>query len=85
MILRCTENGYWNEALKFFCKMKKANVHPISNTLISILSACAYFRSLDKGMDVHSYVVKNGFKLHVHVRNDLIDIYARCGCLKVIS
>ena len=85
MISWYTQNRYWNEALEFFRKMQKANVQPISNTLTSILSACAYFTSLDKGMDVHSYAVKTGFELDVHVRSALIDMYARCGCLEVAS
>ncbi|XP_057861164.1 putative pentatricopeptide repeat-containing protein At3g13770, mitochondrial [Cryptomeria japonica] len=85
MISGYAQNGYWNEVLEFFRKMQKANVEPISNTLNSILSACAYFRSLDKGKDVHSYAVKTGFESDVYVRSALIDMYARCGCLEVAS
>ncbi|KAH9312098.1 hypothetical protein KI387_027133 [Taxus chinensis] len=85
MISGYAQNGYWDKALEFFCQMQNSNVEPISNTLTSVLSTCAHFKSLEKGKDVHSYVVKTGFELDVYVRGALIDMYVGCGCLLVAS
>eukprot|EP01018_Ginkgo_biloba_P030281 Gb_21430 [translate_table: standard] len=82
MLAGYTQNGQWDQALELFRQMQHADVELNSNTLASVLSACAYFKALEKGKQIHGYAIKSGFELDVFVRGTLIDTYARCGSIE---
>ncbi|RZS13278.1 hypothetical protein BHM03_00044839 [Ensete ventricosum] len=49
----------------------------------SVLSACANGGGLDFGRGVHGHAVKLGMASTLdYVRNSLIDMYNKCGCLE---
>ncbi|MCI70638.1 pentatricopeptide repeat-containing protein, partial [Trifolium medium] len=53
--------------------MQRKGVRPDIYTVTSIVHACACSYSLDKGRDVHSYVIKNGMGLNLPVANALMN------------
>ncbi|XAR65244.1 hypothetical protein NMG60_11009296 [Bertholletia excelsa] len=76
MIVRYTQNGYPDEALKLFTDKKWMGILPNTITIASVLSACAQLANLKLGRLVHCLGIKLG--LHDHtVINALIDMYAK--------
>eukprot|EP01018_Ginkgo_biloba_P030650 Gb_26653 [translate_table: standard] len=83
MIAGYAQTGHANEALSLFHQMQLAGVRPNSVTMVSVLPACAHLRDLHQGKCMHAYITKNGFESNVSVRNTLIDMYAKCGCIDI--
>ncbi|CAN7068350.1 unnamed protein product [Brassica rapa subsp. trilocularis] len=78
MIARFGQNGFCDEAVDLFIRMRKAFVVPNEFTFTSILNACAIGKYHGLGKQLHGLVVKGGFDLDVYVSNALIDVYAKC-------
>ncbi|CAH8327681.1 unnamed protein product [Eruca vesicaria subsp. sativa] len=78
MIARFGQNGFCDDAVDMFIRMRKAFVVPNEFTFTSILNACALRKCFGLGRQLHGLVVKGGFDLDVYVSNALIDVYAKC-------
>ncbi|XP_010453383.1 PREDICTED: putative pentatricopeptide repeat-containing protein At5g13230, mitochondrial [Camelina sativa] len=78
MIARFCQNGFCNEAVDLFIRMREAFVVPNEFTLSSILNGCAIGKCSGLGEQLHGLVVKAGFDFDVYVSNALIDVYAKC-------
>ncbi|KAG7602093.1 Pentatricopeptide repeat [Arabidopsis thaliana x Arabidopsis arenosa] len=78
MIARFCQNGFCNEAVDLFIRMREAFVVPNEFTLSSILNGCAIGKCSGLGEQLHGLVVKVGFDLDIYVSNALIDVYAKC-------
>eukprot|EP01018_Ginkgo_biloba_P013191 Gb_32451 [translate_table: standard] len=83
MIAGYVHNGQALEALKLFRQMQLAGVKPNANTFASVLPACANLAALEQGMDIHEDIIRSGFQSHVFVESALVDMYAKCGSIKV--
>eukprot|EP01018_Ginkgo_biloba_P013190 Gb_32456 [translate_table: standard] len=83
MIAGCTQNGQGVKALKLFRQMQLAGVKPNPNTFSSVLSACGNLAALEQGMEIHEEIIKFGFQSDVFVENALVDMYAKCGSIKM--
>ncbi|KAH0894298.1 hypothetical protein HID58_056727, partial [Brassica napus] len=80
MISGYTEKGDMDEALALFRAMKKTEVSPDLVTLLSLISGCGKFGSLEIGRWVDARADTYGFKRdNVMVCNALIDMYSKCG------
>ncbi|KAF8718241.1 hypothetical protein HU200_025735 [Digitaria exilis] len=66
------------EALALFDAMP---VQPDEVTMVSVVSACTALGDLATGERLRQYVDSNGFGWMVSLRNALIHMYAKCGCL----
>ncbi|KAH0994242.1 hypothetical protein GBA52_005725 [Prunus armeniaca] len=76
---QCGNNA---KALKLFSQMRAEGIEPNSVTLLAIISACTSLSSLNLGCGVHSYVLKSGLSFDIFIGNALINMYAKCGCIK---
>ncbi|ONK70751.1 uncharacterized protein A4U43_C04F1150 [Asparagus officinalis] len=74
-----TQNGYSEEALILFSKMRGFSVHSDEATYSSILKACADLASLRDGKEVHGLVIQTGFSSYRYTVSALIDMYSKCG------
>ncbi|KAK8268924.1 hypothetical protein V6Z11_D11G098000 [Gossypium hirsutum] len=74
-------NNHHEEALKLFCDMRLAGIHPDHVVLASALSACAELTVLELGQQVHADFVKSGLQSSTSVDNSLVTMYAKCGCI----
>ncbi|XP_010242634.1 PREDICTED: pentatricopeptide repeat-containing protein At2g39620 [Nelumbo nucifera] len=79
-------NGYAqigdaHHALEMFHKMRLAGLSPDSGTMVGVLPACVLLDALDQGKCIHGQIIKSGFGSDLHVKNALIDMYAKCGSL----
>eukprot|EP01018_Ginkgo_biloba_P024981 Gb_25581 [translate_table: standard] len=83
MIVGYAQNDHPEDALKLFHQMEMAGVKSNSVTIASVLTACARIAALQQGKEMHDYIIRRGFESHVVVSNALIDMYAKCGSIKI--
>ncbi|XP_057850679.1 pentatricopeptide repeat-containing protein At1g56690, mitochondrial [Cryptomeria japonica] len=83
MVAGYAQNGQVDEALETIKQMQLAGVKPNSTTFVSILPACAKMKTLEQGMDIHQRIIETRFLSDVVVVNSLIDMYAKCGNLRM--
>ncbi|KAK1382158.1 putative tetratricopeptide-like helical domain, DYW domain-containing protein [Heracleum sosnowskyi] len=80
MIGGYSKNRLPNEALNFFVKMQN-DLKPDNVTISCILPSCGNLSALDRGREIHSFVLKNGLSSDLFVMNGLLDMYVKCGAL----
>ncbi|KAF3795533.1 Pentatricopeptide repeat-containing protein [Nymphaea thermarum] len=74
--------GNGSNALRMFYELQSAGVQPDPGTMVGVLPACVQLGDLEQGECFHGYICKVGFDADLHVKNALIDMYAKCGCLR---
>ncbi|XP_077212131.1 pentatricopeptide repeat (PPR) superfamily protein [Tasmannia lanceolata] len=82
MISGYVQKGFHEEAVKLFFDMRAANVTSDQATFSSILRASSSLASLGLGKQLHSYIVRSGYMSNVYAGSALLDMYAKCGCIK---
>ncbi|PON54428.1 DYW domain containing protein [Parasponia andersonii] len=81
-MLSCyVHNGLANEAFELLDLMRRANVEPDTIALVSILSAAASLSALNKGKEMHGFLIRKGFILEGPIAHSLVEMYASCGNL----
>lgn len=80
MIGGYSKNNFPNHALNLFKKMQK-ELKPDSVTIACVLPVCASLGALDKGREIHCYLLRNFIFEIAHVDNALVDMYAKCGAI----
>ena len=82
-MLSCyVHNELSNDAFELLGLMKRANVEPDLVALVGILSAAASLSSLNKGKEIHGFLIRKGFILEGIVACSLVEMYANCGNLE---
>lgn len=79
MVLACAFNGYYEEAIGYFCLMQELGNVGNKFTFSILLKACVGLMDVKKGKEVHAVGKKMGFVDEVSVANALIDMYCKCG------
>ncbi|KAK3014301.1 hypothetical protein RJ639_008872 [Escallonia herrerae] len=77
--------GRAHEALDVYREMKMGNFRPDGVTLIGVVSACGQLEDLKLGKELHRYIEENGLNLNVPLANALMDMYVKCGELKLLQ
>ncbi|CAL2275660.1 unnamed protein product [Prunus armeniaca] len=90
VIAGCTQNGEFSEAIYLFKRMlvlahggQNLENRPNQVTAVCVLSACSHTGMLQLGKWIHSYIYKNALGPDSFVSNALVDMYGKCGSLKV--
>ncbi|KAK3420654.1 hypothetical protein EUGRSUZ_G01514 [Eucalyptus grandis] len=83
ILVACMQHKEPMEVFKLFKLLLISEVKPDYITLTTMIGAYTEMASLDMGSQVHCYAVKTGLVLDVSVANALIDMYAKCGSLKI--
>ncbi|KAF2313993.1 hypothetical protein GH714_021378 [Hevea brasiliensis] len=83
IIAGCVQNNLYDEGLRLFQQMLKAKVKPRQVSFSSILPACAHLTKLNLGKQLHGYIIRAGFDDNVFIASSLVDMYAKCGNVKV--
>jgi pentatricopeptide repeat protein len=81
MISAFAQCGMWNYSLRLLEEMQEDKINPNKVTIISLLSACAQGRAVDKGRWVYGQIDEFGIEADVDIRNTLISMYVKCGCM----
>ncbi|CAN6471452.1 unnamed protein product [Victoria cruziana] len=74
--------GKGSNALRMFYGLQSAEIQPDPGTMVGVLPACVQLGDLEQGRCFHGYICKLGFDADLHVKNALIDMYAKCGGLR---
>ncbi|XP_020594993.1 pentatricopeptide repeat-containing protein At3g29230-like, partial [Phalaenopsis equestris] len=75
-------HGKFSNVLNIFHQMLiSTNIKPNDATLLLVLSSCSKLGALDWGRWIHLYSNNNGFNGNIYIKNGLIDMYAKCGCI----
>uniref|UniRef100_A0ACD5YMK7 Uncharacterized protein n=1 Tax=Avena sativa TaxID=4498 RepID=A0ACD5YMK7_AVESA len=70
-------------ASKLFRRMVCRGVQPNYVTVVTYLALCARVTNLQHGQELHTHIVKHGFKGYRLLWNSLIDMYSKSGRLSV--
>jgi pentatricopeptide repeat protein len=81
MISGYAENGFAEEALAFFFRMRAVGMKPNHFIFVGVLQACTCLGDLKLGRQVHAWIVKKGFGENVYLRSALVHHYANCASI----
>ncbi|XP_030528800.1 pentatricopeptide repeat-containing protein At3g26540 [Rhodamnia argentea] len=68
-------------AMEMFCEMQWETM-PSVFTFGTLLAACANISALDRGKQIHGFMIRKGYEIDIVVRGALIDMYSKCRCIK---
>ncbi|KAF3444816.1 hypothetical protein FNV43_RR14509 [Rhamnella rubrinervis] len=69
------------EAMEIFAEMIGSGIRPNLGSILGVLSASSDLKDIRKGKCIHGYVVRHGFDLNAEIANQIIYMYAKCGCI----
>ena len=69
--------GLYDETLELFKLMRTKGVEISAESLAVVLSVCADMAQVDRGSEIHGYVVKGGYEDYLFVKNALIGTYGK--------
>jgi pentatricopeptide repeat protein len=70
-------------ASRIFREMVCSDVQPNYVTVVTYLALCARVANLQHGRELHTHIIKQGFKGYRLLWNSLIDMYSKSGRLSV--
>ncbi|XP_043712870.1 pentatricopeptide repeat-containing protein At2g13600-like [Telopea speciosissima] len=82
MISILSQHGLGAQALSMFIEMWNEGFRPNSMTYASVLSASTSILDLGWGRHLHARIIRYESGVDVYMGSGLIDMYAKCGCLK---
>ncbi|XP_004486752.1 putative pentatricopeptide repeat-containing protein At3g23330 [Cicer arietinum] len=83
MLAAYAQNGHPDESLSLCREMAATGVRPTEATLVTVISSSADIACLPNGREIHGFSWKHGFQSNDKVKTALIDMYAKCGYVKV--
>ncbi|KAG2371101.1 hypothetical protein LR48_Vigan05g211600 [Vigna angularis] len=85
MLAAYAQNGHPDESLSLCREMAATSVRPTEATLVTVISSSADIACLPHGREIHGFGWRHGFQSNDKVKTALIDMYAKCGSVKVAS
>ncbi|XP_057958814.1 pentatricopeptide repeat-containing protein At2g13600-like [Malania oleifera] len=82
MISILAQHGLAIQTLEMFVEMWGQGFRTNSMTYANVLSVCTSIPDLDWGAHLHARIIRMETSLDVFIGSGLIDMYAKCGCLK---
>lgn len=79
------QNDLHGDALKYFKDMWTAGQKPDQVSLLNMIAASGRLGNLLNGKEVHAYAIRNGMDSEMQIGNTLIDMYAKCCCVKYMG
>ncbi|GAB2270564.1 hypothetical protein Dimus_005452 [Dionaea muscipula] len=83
MISGLNQNESSGEALQLYREMRCSNILPDQATFACVLKACSTLASIRDGVKIHCFLFHAGFSVDELVGSALIDMYAKCGDVKI--
>ncbi|XP_057849286.2 pentatricopeptide repeat-containing protein At3g13880 [Cryptomeria japonica] len=74
--------GHYEDVQRQFWQMRKLGMNVDHFTFATMLSACAKLGDLRQGKQIHTHIIRTGFRSQLFVSNALVDMYAKCGRLE---
>ncbi|GFQ08686.1 putative pentatricopeptide repeat-containing protein at3g49142 [Phtheirospermum japonicum] len=82
MVAGYSQNGRSSDAINLYTQMEARGPEPDAITIASVLPPCGDLSAVSLGKRIHEYIKKKKLCPNLSVENALIDMYAKCGCLK---
>lgn len=82
MIRGLVSNDCFDDAIVFYCSMRRQGFLPNCFTFPFVLKACARLSDFQLGLKIHTLVVKSGFDYDVFVKTSLLSLYSKFGHLE---
>ncbi|ERN15811.1 hypothetical protein AMTR_s00039p00144170 [Amborella trichopoda] len=73
--------AHYDQALCLFVKMRTLGALLNGEIVAVVLSVCSRLSALNKGKEIHGYVIRGGFEHLMCVNNSLVDMYGTCGVM----
>ncbi|KAK5783520.1 pentatricopeptide repeat-containing protein At2g46050, mitochondrial-like [Gossypium arboreum] len=83
LIVGYAQRGDMEKVMELLREMRLQNFCPDELTMASIFQSCGVSSSCAELLQVHTYVIKNGFESFLSVTNALIHAYSKCGNIDV--
>ncbi|XP_073127623.1 pentatricopeptide repeat-containing protein At3g53360, mitochondrial-like isoform X1 [Henckelia pumila] len=78
----CVQLGRYREAIDFFQELLSTGLRPNELTFASVLGAFGKEKEIWGGMQLHSLIIKLGFKAFTFVSNSILDFYSKIDHLE---
>ncbi|XP_027935156.1 pentatricopeptide repeat-containing protein At5g04780, mitochondrial [Vigna unguiculata] len=82
MMAGYVQNGFHEETLLLFHNAQLMGLEQDPFMISSAVSACAGLATLVEGKQLHAISHKSGSGSNIYVSSSLIDMYAKCGCIR---
>ncbi|KAL9298114.1 hypothetical protein ACSQ67_024010 [Phaseolus vulgaris] len=83
MLTAWVQNGYHEEAVQHFAEFQTVPIFQVDESILSsCISAAAGLAALDIGKCFHSWAIKVGLEVDLHVASSITDMYSKCGNIK---
>ncbi|KAK7393495.1 hypothetical protein VNO78_22053 [Psophocarpus tetragonolobus] len=79
------QNELYRDALNYFRDMHDSGQKPDQVSVLNLIAASGRSGNLLKGKEVHAYAIRNGLDFSIQIGNTLIDMYAKCCCVKYMG
>lgn len=83
MLAAYAQNGHPDESLSLCSEMAARGLKPTEATLVTVVSSSADIACLPHGREIHGFSWRHGFQSNDRVKTALLDMYAKCGSVKV--
>ncbi|XP_057956404.1 pentatricopeptide repeat-containing protein At2g27610 [Malania oleifera] len=77
-----SQNGSADSVIELFFQMQMEGIKPNAYTFAAVFGALASDGALERGIQVHTMVVKNGYEFTTPVGNSLISMYSKTGMIR---
>ncbi|RDY07319.1 Protein SPIRRIG, partial [Mucuna pruriens] len=79
------QNELYSDALNYFRDMQDSGQKPDQVSVLNLIAASGRLGNLLKGKEVHAYAIRNGLDSNMQIGNTLMDMYAKCCCVKYMG
>jgi pentatricopeptide repeat protein len=69
--------GLYDETMELFKVMRIKGVEVSGEAVAVVLSVCANMDGIQRGKEIHGFVIKGGYEDYLFVKNALIGIYGK--------
>ncbi|XP_008801246.3 pentatricopeptide repeat-containing protein At2g27610 [Phoenix dactylifera] len=81
LIAGYAHQGHGETAMGLFRKLHSSCLKPNEHIFPSVLVGCSIVAAVEEGKQLHSLIIKSGFRMAAYVGNAVMDFYAKCGLL----
>ncbi|KAI5067656.1 hypothetical protein GOP47_0018184 [Adiantum capillus-veneris] len=83
LITALAQNGRANKAVEVFANMAFEGINPNTSTFVSVVDACGSLQDFECCLQIHTTIICTGNESDSILRNALLNMYGKCGCLDV--
>ncbi|RVW27177.1 Pentatricopeptide repeat-containing protein [Vitis vinifera] len=79
LIVGHSQTSDCSESLSLFSEMQLMGLKQDNVSFMGALSACANLTAIKQGKEIHGFLLRKLFHIHLFVANSLLDFYTKCG------